>query len=33
MNELSVHRNWADRILIRAAVYGIKKKERITDIA
>lgn len=33
MNELAVHRNWADRILIRAAVYGIKKKERITDIA
>ncbi|WP_044974134.1 HpcH/HpaI aldolase/citrate lyase family protein [Ruminococcus sp. HUN007] len=33
MNELAVHRNWAGRILIRAAVYGIKETERITDIA
>ena len=34
MNEAAVHRNWADKILIRAAVYGIKEHERIiTDIA
>lgn len=34
MNEYAVHRNWADKIMIRAAVYGIKENERIiTDIA